>query len=470
MPDGRRSVLPRPNTYAVNLRRLRHRARSDSAVWSQSEPCSAHMFPTLFYRSKPCRSSSTLSHSVPPHRPLYIQTFSPNNLFCVALLFINVRPCGSARRDALLKRLFASPFWSDARHYQIAALSTLLIYNLGWLDFGARPLNSALAIGGALATQAFARACSRCRIRSALAADHRPVAQPAAARRRAVGACARRRHRHRLEIRAADRRQAHLESGRLRHRGAAVRARATCGFRPALGLDGVVRRAARLLRHPGAAAPRAAPTSRSSSSAPMRRCCWRARVWLGDPLAIPLHQLQSGSLLIFTFFMISDPRTSPDSRLGRFIFAASVALLAHYMAFFMQMRPALYVALIALSPFILLIDKILAGATVRLDAPGHAGSIPMTRKIASRLKATVAVAAIIAHSPRSPDRPPRSAASTSPRRIRSCSTSRPRWCWRATARPPPSRWRATTRASRRNSPSSSRCRPSSSASRSAWSR
>src|SRR5262249_15752543 len=38
-------------------------------------------------------------------------------------------------------------------------------------------------------------------------------------------------------------------------------------------------------------------------------------VWLGDPLAIPLHQLQSGSLLIFTFFMISDPRTSPDSLL-----------------------------------------------------------------------------------------------------------------------------------------------------------
>ncbi len=82
-------------------------------------------------------------------------------------------------------------------------------------------------------------------------------------------------------------------------------------------------------------------------------------IWLGDPFTIPLHQLQSGSLLIFTFFMISDPRTSPDSRLGRFIFATSVAALAHYMAFFMQMRPALYVALIALSPFILLIDRIL---------------------------------------------------------------------------------------------------------------
>src|SRR5262249_41895870 len=81
--------------------------------------------------------------------------------------------------------------------------------------------------------------------------------------------------------------------------------------------------------------------------------------WLGDPLTIPLHQLQSGSLLIFAFFMISDPRTTPDSRLGRFIFAVSVAALAHYLAFSMQMRPALYVALIALSPLTLLLDKIL---------------------------------------------------------------------------------------------------------------
>jgi enediyne biosynthesis protein E5 len=81
--------------------------------------------------------------------------------------------------------------------------------------------------------------------------------------------------------------------------------------------------------------------------------------WLGDPLAIPVHQLQSGSLLIFTFFMISDPRTSPDSVIGRFLFAFAVAALAHYMAFFMQMRPALYFALILLSPLTLLIDHLI---------------------------------------------------------------------------------------------------------------
>ncbi len=83
--------------------------------------------------------------------------------------------------------------------------------------------------------------------------------------------------------------------------------------------------------------------------------------WLGDPLAIPLHQLQSGSLLIFAFFMISDPRTTPDSRTARFFFAFAVAVLAHYLAFFMQMRPALYVALIALSPLTLLLNRIIPG-------------------------------------------------------------------------------------------------------------
>jgi enediyne biosynthesis protein E5 len=84
-------------------------------------------------------------------------------------------------------------------------------------------------------------------------------------------------------------------------------------------------------------------------------------LWLGDPLAIPLHQMQSGSLLIFAFFMISDPRTTPASRLGRLLFAFAVAALAHYLAFFMQLRPALYFALIALSPITPLLNRVLPG-------------------------------------------------------------------------------------------------------------
>lgn len=59
--------------------------------------------------------------------------------------------------------------------------------------------------------------------------------------------------------------------------------------------------------------------------------CWSAlligrSLYIGEPLTIPLHRLQNGALLLFTFFMISDPRTTPDSRAGRLLFAVLVAL------------------------------------------------------------------------------------------------------------------------------------------------
>src|SRR5499427_2379139 len=45
-------------------------------------------------------------------------------------------------------------FLADARHLQIAALSVLLAVNFLFIDFGAKPLPSALAIAASLATQA----------------------------------------------------------------------------------------------------------------------------------------------------------------------------------------------------------------------------------------------------------------------------------------------------------------------------
>ncbi len=49
-------------------------------------------------------------------------------------------------------------------------------------------------------------------------------------------------------------------------------------------------------------------------------------LWLHEPMTIPLHRLQNGALLLFTFFMISDPRSTPDSRAGRVLFAMLVAV------------------------------------------------------------------------------------------------------------------------------------------------
>jgi enediyne biosynthesis protein E5 len=56
-------------------------------------------------------------------------------------------------------------------------------------------------------------------------------------------------------------------------------------------------------------------------------------LWLGEPLTIPIHRLENGALLLFTFFMISDPRTTPNSRIGRILFAGVVASGAWYIQF-----------------------------------------------------------------------------------------------------------------------------------------
>src|SRR5215510_8750472 len=275
-----------------------------------------------------------------------------------------------------MPRWLSRELWSDARHYQIAALSTLLIFNLGWLDFGARPLNSALAIASSLATQAL---CSRyyglpsIDLRSPLITglslslllradeawlhalagviaigskfvlriDGKHIWNPAGLA---------------IVVLLLTSNDVWISPGQW---GSAVWFAALLGFFAILVLH-AARRSDVALFFLG------------SHAALLFARAW----WLGDPLTIPLHQLQSGSLLIFTFFMISDPRTTPDARLARFIFAAAVAGLAHWLTFFMQMRPALYVALIALSPCILLLDRILPAARFSWTAPAPTPTAP----------------------------------------------------------------------------------------------
>jgi enediyne biosynthesis protein E5 len=244
----------------------------------------------------------------------------------------------------------------DARYFQIAALGALLAINFILIDFGARPLPSAIAIASALIAQAV---CSRI-----AGLPHLDLRSPlitglslslllradalwlyAAAATIAIGSkfLLRIDGKHiwnpagfAIVVLLLTSNGVWISPGQW---GTEVWFAALTGFLAILVL-GAARRADIAIfffaSHAALLLARAA--------------------WLGDPLAIPLHQLQSGSLLIFTFFMISDPRTTPDSALGRFLFAFAVALLAHYMTFFMQMRPALYFALIILSPATVVID------------------------------------------------------------------------------------------------------------------
>ena len=85
-------------------------------------------------------------------------------------------------------------------------------------------------------------------------------------------------------------------------------------------------------------------------------------LYLGEPWAIPIHRLESGALLLFTFFMISDPKTTPDSRAGRVLFAALVAFGGWYVQFRLFRTNGLLWSLAAFSLAVPLIDRLLPDA------------------------------------------------------------------------------------------------------------
>ena len=85
-------------------------------------------------------------------------------------------------------------------------------------------------------------------------------------------------------------------------------------------------------------------------------------IWLGDPLTIPVHQLQNGALLIFAFFMISDPKTTPDAAAGRVSYAALVAATAFVIQFVYYTPNGPILALILCAPLVPVIDRLMQGA------------------------------------------------------------------------------------------------------------
>jgi enediyne biosynthesis protein E5 len=84
-------------------------------------------------------------------------------------------------------------------------------------------------------------------------------------------------------------------------------------------------------------------------------------LYLGDPIAIPLRQIQNIALLIFAFFMISDPMSTPNAAPMRFVFVLLVSIVAFYMQFKLQIRPALILALFFVSPITPLLDMWVKG-------------------------------------------------------------------------------------------------------------
>lgn len=276
-----------------------------------------------------------------------------------------------------LDRLKTRLSTGDPRLYQIASLSTLLLYGLGWLHFDVSAVQIAVTIGTALLTQyagtrfynlpafdpksALISALSLCLL---LRTDHLAVA--ALASFMAIGS--------KFVIRWKDKHvfnPTNLALALILGSGLGWMSPgqwgqvAWFGFLLACLGSLVVTRAARadvtltfLVCYVGLLFTRA--------------------VWLGDPLTIPLHQLESGALLIFAFFMISDPKTTPDSRTGRILYALLLALAALYVQFGLFRPNGPLWGLIVCAPLVPVIDSLLPD--VRYKWPSRStGSSPVFR-------------------------------------------------------------------------------------------
>lgn len=261
-----------------------------------------------------------------------------------------------------LERSTAAPTpraW-DPRLYQIATLGALLAYGVVWLELEVRALTALAIVGGALATQLLcARLAGRAPdLRSALISalslclllrtDSLGLAVLAAVVAIASKFVVRVRGKHVFNPTNLALVALLATTGRVWVSPGQWGSGAVFGFFLAAAGSFVVNRAARadvtcafLVTHAALVFGRAA--------------------WLGDPLAIPLHRLENGALVLFAFFMISDPRTTPDSRAGRLVFAALVALGAYALQFRLFWTDPLLWSLVACSLAVPLLDRLLPG-------------------------------------------------------------------------------------------------------------
>ena len=79
---------------------------------------------------------------------------------------------------------------------------------------------------------------------------------------------------------------------------------------------------------------------------------------LGWPLDHFIHSVSTGSLLLFTFFMISDPKTSPNHPVARIIWAVLIAAFPFISLLSNGNTIQLIWVLVAAAPLVPLLDKI----------------------------------------------------------------------------------------------------------------
>lgn len=82
----------------------------------------------------------------------------------------------------------------------------------------------------------------------------------------------------------------------------------------------------------------------------------RQILYLGWPMDHFIQSISTGSLLLFSFFMITDPRTTPNHPIARIIWSAAIAAIAFYLATFKFINGAPIFVLVLAQPLVPLLD------------------------------------------------------------------------------------------------------------------
>ena len=100
----------------------------------------------------------------------------------------------------------------------------------------------------------------------------------------------------------------------------------------------------------------------------------RIIVYQGWEWDVLIHKYFSGSLLLFSFFMITDPVSTPNHRFARILWSSGVACLSFYLQAFVQVHTAPIWALFIVSPITLALDYIFKAKRFNWYLP-HPGSV-----------------------------------------------------------------------------------------------
>jgi len=130
---------------------------------------------------------------------------------------------------------------------------------------------------------------------------------------------------------------------------------------------------------------------------------WRQVIYLHWPVDFFVHSVTTGSLLLFTFFMISDPKTSPDHPAARIGWAVCIAFFSFYFTAFEWKNNTPVWMLVAAAPLVPLLNSLFKADAFRWSKTSidlssiHKLKLPIMRSLLKKTAASVILLALTTH-------------------------------------------------------------------------